>query len=548
MSDSGQPKTMRIDKTVFWPATILTLVCGILFYAFPKGSDTVLKKVHAYTTHQLGWFFLLFTVAMFVVCLYWAFSKTGNIVLGGKDEKPLWPTWQWLGMIFTSGTGGSLLYLGAIEWIWITGAPPFGVAPNSPDAMRWASAYGMFHWGPSAWAFYIAAAVPIGYFYYAKKKKNMKMSEYCRPFLGTKSDGLAGHALNFFYIFGLLGGVLTSIALGTPPISSGFSYVLGMSQPSVWMDVFVIFLWTAVPLGVLVLGMKKGFSHLSNWNIYISFLLLAGLLCLGPTYFILNQSCDALGRMCQNFISMSLTTDAIGQGGFPQDWTVFYMAWWAVYALPFGLFIAKISKGRTIRELVIGGLTAGSLGCMVFYMILPNFGISLQMNHVVDLVKVLNDKGRGGVIIEMLSHMPGGYFTAVVAILLFTATVLIHYVTGQSAVGYSLAAASEKSLSGDHDPQKWNMSFWLVLSGVVSLGLYLLNKQALSPLQTVSIITGFPICFCLLALMKSFSVQVKKDFPDGIPAIQRSGQKIYVEDHVDLAAQVREEEKELVNV
>ncbi len=534
MNDPGKSTNMLIDKTVFWPATIVTLGCGVLFYVYPKGSDKILKQIHGFTTNQLGWFFLLFTVAMLVVCLYFAFSKMGNIVLGGRDEKPSWSTWQWLGMIFPSGTGGSLLYLGAIEWIWITGAPPFGVTPNSPEAMRWASAYGMFHWGPSAWAFYIAAAVPIGYFYYAKKMKTMKMSEYCRPLLGNRSDGLSGHALNFFYIFGLLGGVLTSIALGTPPIASGIAYVFGLPKSNMFIDVAVIALWTVVPMGCLLLGLRKGFARLSSTNIWISFSLLMGLLILGPTFFILNQSCDALGRMTQNFVAMSLTTDAIGKGGFPQGWTVFYMAWWAVYALPFGLFIAKISKGRTIRQLVIGGLTAGSLGCMIFYMILPNFGISLQMNGVVDLVKVLNDRGRGAVVIEMLSHMPGGTITTMIAVALFTLTVLIHYVTGQSAVGYSLAAASEKRLSGDHDPQKWNMSFWLVLSGAVSLGLYLLNPQALSPLQTVSIITGFPICFALVVLIMSFMKQIKKDFPDGIPEALKSGEKIYVEDEVSI--------------
>jgi BCCT family betaine/carnitine transporter len=550
MSDSSPTKGMHIDKTVFWPATIITLACGALFYLYPKGSDRILKQVHTFTTNQLGWFFLTFTVAMFTLCLYWAFSRVGTIVLGGKDEKPSWPTWQWLGMIFTSGTGGSLLYLGAVEWIWITAAPPFGVAPNSPEAMRWASTYGMFHWGPSAWAFYIAAAVPIGYFYYAKKKKTMKMSEYCRPFLGKQSDGLAGHAINFFYIFGLLGGVLTSIALGTPPISSGLAYVFGLPKSNLFLDVLVIFLWSFVPLIVLLFGLKKGFTAISNTNIYISMALLLGLLFLGPTFFILNQSCDALGRMIQNFPLMSLQTDAIGKGGFPQDWTVFYMAWWAVYALPYGLFIAKISKGRTIRELVVGGLTAGSLGCMIFYMVLPNFGIHLQQNGV-DLVKVLADKGRGGVVIEMLSHMPGGYFTALIAVALFTLTVMIHYMTGQSAVGYSLAAASEKEISGDRDPQKWNMFFWLVLSGVVSLGLYLLNREALSPLQTVSIITGFPICFALLVLIKSFSVQVKQDFPEGIP-ITKTG-KVFVEDQksqqvVDPTLEGKEDAKVLAQV
>ncbi len=230
--------------------------------------------------------------------------------------------------------------------------------------------------------------------------------------------------------------------------------------------------------------------------------------------------------MIQNFFRMSLATDAIGKGGFPQGWTIFYFACGAVYALPFGLFIAKISKGRTIRQVTLGGLVAGSLGCMIFYMVLPNFGLDLQLNQVADLVTVLNDQGRGAVVIQMFSHAPGGGLM----IALFTIICLLSYITGHTAVGYSLAAASEKKLSDVQDPQKWNMSFWLLLAGIVSLGLYLLNPSALQPLQTVSIITGFPICFAIVVLVMSFFKQLKKDFPDGIPLITKSGQKIYVPD------------------
>ena len=146
---------MRIDKTVFIPATLVTLLAGAYFYAFPKQSNDALNKIHAFSTNELGWFFLVFTLALLGLCLYYAFSKMGNIVLGGKNEKPQFSTITWLGMILTSGTGGSLLYLGAIEWIWIMASPPFGVEAGSLEAARWASAYGMFHWGPSAWAFYI---------------------------------------------------------------------------------------------------------------------------------------------------------------------------------------------------------------------------------------------------------------------------------------------------------------------------------------------------------------------------------------------------------
>lgn len=516
---------MRIDKTVFIPATLVTLLAGAFFFAFPSQSNDALNKIHRFSTHELGWFFLVFTLGLLGLCLYYAFSKMGNIVLGGKGEKPQFSTVTWLGMILTSGTGGSLLYLGAIEWIWIMSAPPFGVEAGSLDAARWASAYGMFHWGPSAWAFYIAAAIPIGYFYFAKKKKNMKMSEYARPLLGKHSDGIAGHTLNFFYIFGLLGGVLSSIALGTPAISSGIAHMFGMESSNIGIDILVISLWTFVPLVALVLGLKKGFAKLSNINLWGFGILIVGILVFGPTWFIFNQSTDAMGTMFQNFLQMSLATDAIGQGGFPQGWTIFYFAWWAVYALPFGLFIAKISKGRTIRQVTIGGLTAGSLGCMIFYMVLPNFGIHLQLNGISDLVTTLAEKGRGGVVIEMFSHAPGGYFM----IALFTIICLLSYITGHSAVGYSLAAASEKKLSGDTDPQKWNMTFWLVLAGIVSMGLYLLNPSALKPLQTVSIITGFPICIALVVLIMSFFKQLRMDFPEGIPATTRSGERIYVE-------------------
>ena len=512
-----------IDKKVFWPATIVTLVLGVFFFVFPEQSNTVLNQIHAFTTGELGWFFLLTVMGLLVLCLYFAFSRIGNIVLGAPGEKPAYSTATWLGMILTSGTGGSLLYLSAIEWIWMSDAPPFGVAPRSADALRWASAFGMWNWGPSAWAFYIACAVPIGYFFFVKKKSNMKMSEYCRPLLGKHADGLAGNAVNFVYMFALLGGVFTSLALGTPAISSGIAYVLGMEKTNVIIDIIVLALWTFVPLAALVLGLQRGVSILSNWNVRGFVVLLLLCLVLGPTWFIFNHSTDSLGLMIQNYVYMGMYTDPLGGSGFPQAWTVFYMSWWAVYALPFGLFIAKISKGRTIRQMVLGGLGAGSLGCLFFYMVFPALGIDMQLSGAVDLYTSLAEKGRGGVVVDLFSNTPGGVFM----VALFTVLVLVAYITGHVSVGYSLAAACEKRIKGDEDPQKWNVSFWLILSGAVSLALYLLNPTALTPLQTVSILFGFPVCFAILALILSFFKQLKKDFPEGLPVLMKTGDRIY---------------------
>lgn len=167
-------------------------------------------------------------------------------------------------------------------------------------------------------------------------------------------------------------------------------------------------------------------------------MLLAILIC-GPTAFILNQSIDGLGLMLQNFVAMSLSTDAIGRSGFPQMWTVFYFSWWVVYAIPFGLFIARISKGRTIRQLIVCGTLAGSLGCMVFYMVLANFGLSLQTTHVIDFVPILNEQGRGVVVSRLLEQLPASQ----VFLVAFGAIALISYITGHCTVGYALGFATQ---------------------------------------------------------------------------------------------------------
>lgn len=523
---SAEPKRSRlnVDPFVFWPATIITLLMTVYFIADPKGSGVILGKIHTFMTGELGWFFLLATFAAVCFCLYLAFSRYGNVVLGGKDDKPDFSTPTWLGMIFTSGTGGSLLYLGAVEWIWIMQSPPFGLEPKSAAAGRWASAYGMFHWGPSAWAWYIVVAVAVAYFFFVRKKTTLKMSEFTRPVLGRHADGVLGQIVNFLYMFGILGGVMTSLALGTPLISNTIVYVFGMKETNAYVDTFVIFLWTFVPLITLVFGLKKGLSVLSNWNVRLDIVMLIGIAVCGPLSFILNQAVDGLGLMLQNFVYMSLVTDAIGKGGFPQAWTIFYFSWWVVYALPFGLFIAKISKGRTIRELVVGGLVAGSLGCMVFYMVLSSFGVYLQMNGI-DLVSMLDTEGRGAVVLRMLETLP----LPALFVFLFGLVALISYVTGHCAVGYSLAAATQREIGQNEDPAQWNITFWLILAGAVSLALYFINPQSLQPLQTMSILTGLPLVFVIYIVAHSFIKQIAIDFRRASPSEDKRDGRIHLE-------------------
>ncbi|WP_082735738.1 BCCT family transporter [Polycladidibacter stylochi] len=524
MESTSDHREGAIDKWVFYPALVVTLVMGAYFMYDPKGSNAVLDKVHAFTTNELGWFFLISTFASVAFCLYLAFGRYGGVVLGDPNKKPVFSTFTWLGLIFTSGTGGSVLYLGSVEWIWIMQSPPFGIESGSADAARWASAYGMFHWGPSAWAWYICCAIPMGYFFFIRKQTNMKVNEFVRPVLGDRADGFAGHACNFLYMFGMIGGVMTSLALGTPLISGVIVYLAGWESSNAALDTFVIFLWTFIPLAALIFGLEKGVSLLSKWNVRMDIVLIIALLLCGPTSFILNQSVDGLGLLLQNFIYMSFVTDVLRETGFPQAWTVFYFSWWVVYALPFGLFIAKISKGRTIREIVAGGLIFGSLGCMVFYMVLPGFGIDLQVSGQADLMAAMSEGGRGMVVTTMLSELP----LSSIFIFFFGLITLVSYITGHCAVGYSLAAATQEKLTDDQDPAKWNVTFWLILAGGVSLALYFVNPESLKPLQTVSILTGFPLVFVVGLLCQSFMKAIKEDYKEGLPAAD-SQNKIWLD-------------------
>ena len=193
-----------IELNVFIPAILFIAVIILCLTIYPQDTSQYINEIHHFLTWEMGGVFLVMTFLVVLCCLWLAFSRYGDILLGQSGEKPDFSLLTWLGLIFTSGTGGSLLYLASVEWIWIIQQPPFGATAGSAQAARWASAYGMFHWGPSAWAWYLICAVPIGWFMHVKKTNSLKVSDLCRGCLGARADGFCGHCVNFFYMFGVV--------------------------------------------------------------------------------------------------------------------------------------------------------------------------------------------------------------------------------------------------------------------------------------------------------------------------------------------------------
>lgn len=507
----GGPK---IDSMVYWPSVLITISLAVYFVFNPTGSLEKLNAVFNYMTNELGWTYIWFTLLAFGSALYLIFGKYGNHILGVPGDKPDFSTFSWIGMIFTASTGSSLLYWGTIEWIYYWQAPPFGAEVGSWQAAEWASTYGLFHWGATAWAMYAVVSVAIAYAYHVRKKPILRLSEACRGILGDKVDGWIGKLIDIFFVFGLIGGVTTSMGLGTPMLTAGICKLTGIAHTQK-LEIIIITIWT-LSIGITVfLGLEKGIKKLSDLNIYLAFGVLGFLLVLGGhTVFILNQTTSSIGLMTQELVRMSFWTDAVGQSKHPQWWTIFYWAWWVVYAPAMGLYIAKISKGRSIKEVVLGSVFWGSLGCWVFFSILGNYSMGLQLSfnnpeafpgRALDVISIFTTSGPAWAVVETIAAAPLG----MVLLAAFTLLAFISMVTGQTTIAFTLAAVTTKELKEEEEPARWNSFLWALILGTISISLLLFN--ALKPLQTTSIVAAFPLMFVLILVAVSFFKMVKVD-------------------------------------
>ena len=450
---------------------------------------------------KLGFMYLGLGLASFFFMIYIIFSDIGQIKLGEPDEKPEFSTASWAAMLFCGGIGASIMYWGCIEWAYYYLDPPFQLAPGSEEAIRWAATYGIFHWGPIAWSIYLVPALPIAYFFYVRKQPALKVSSALMPVIGeARSNGWTGKLVDILFIFGLLGGGATTLGLAAPLITEGIHHLFGIPRDTL-VQVLVLLACTVLFGYSAYMGMEKGIKVLSNINFWGAMGLLAFILLAGPTIFMLETGLDSLGRMLSNFFVMATWAEPFGGYGsfknthFPQDWTIFYWAWWLVFAPSMGLFVARISRGRTIKQMVVGSIFFGSRGCFLFFMILGNYGLSLQLSGKLDIVGMLQTDGAYQAIFAILDQLP---FSSVV-IAAFTTLCLIFTATTFDSISYILASVVQNNVT--EEPMRWNRLFWaFTLSIMPSI---LLFMGGLATLQTAAIVGGLPLLIIAVMLMLS---------------------------------------------
>ena len=490
-----------IDKLTFFGSLFMLLAVTIPLIVYPEQGAAWVAFARTFVVDNFGFLYLALGAGAGGFMLFIAFSKIGQISLGHPDEEPEFSTVSWAAMLFCAGIGASIMYWSMIEWAYYYQAPPFQVGGGSVEAARWAAAYGIFHWGPLAWSIYLIPALPIAYFFYVRKRRVLKISEALLPVLGERlAHGTLGKCIDILFVFGMLGGGATSLGLAAPLINEGVHELFGAPR-NLTTQILVLLVCTAIFGASAFAGLKKGIERLSKINLWLALILLTFVFFAGPTIFMAETGIDSLGRVLSNIIHMATWIEPFGSfenfedTQFPQDWTIFYWAWWLAYAPSVGLFIARISRGRTIRSMIVGAIFFGTLGCFLFFMVLGNYGIYLQLSGELDVVQILNGETPTAAIFAMLSMLPMKYFV----IGLFTLLALIFTATTFDSISYILASVVQKKLG--EEPMRWNRLFWAGAMSIMPISLLLLG--GLATLQTASIVAGAPLLIVALLLCVS---------------------------------------------
>ncbi|MCL1698808.1 BCCT family transporter [Lysinibacillus sp. Bpr_S20] len=487
-----------IDRQILGIALslITVLIAGILIAK--EAGTSFLNSILSFLTGNLGSLYLWACLIIFFFLLYLAFSKYGKIKLG--NERPQLSTFSWLALIFTAGIGSGIMYWGVIEWAFYYSSPPFGMEPMGLEAAGFAQTYGMFHWGFSAWAIYCLPSIPISYAVYVRKEKNFRLSSTCRAIIGDRADGLLGKIIDVSFMFGLIGGIGTSLALGTPLLAEGLHYIFGLEKTTT-LNLWIIIALTIFFSICLYFGLHKGLKLLSDWNLYLYVALLIFIFIFGPTAFIIANFSESVGVLLNNFFRMSLYTDPVGNSGFSEAWTLFYWGWWFSYAPFTGMFAARVSQGRTIRQLILGQLIGGTLGCWLSFVIFGNTAFFYELKGVAPILDNLQTQGTEAAIITALTSMPLGF----IVMILYLLVAAIFLATTVNSAAFTLSDVASKNLEMGEEPARWYRVFWGIL--LTSISIILMYGDGLKALQTLSIITGFPLIFVtalmIAALVKS---------------------------------------------
>ncbi|MDR1136004.1 MAG: BCCT family transporter [Clostridiales Family XIII bacterium] len=476
-----------VKNTVDWPITIISVAAVFIFVAFmairPEETLNAVNTLFKFTTMVVGTPILWFVFIGLIVCGFLAFSKYGNIRFG--DGKPDYSLFSYIAMMICAALAATAVFYSFIEWSYYYAEPAFNMEAYSREAAEYSLAYAFFHWGFSVQVIFVLTAVAMAYAVYVRKLPVLRVSAVCEAMMGNfKYKRPIGKVIDVITVFSIVGGMGVSLGLGVPLISAGVGKITGI-EPSFSMNVIVaLFIACLFGLSSFV-GIEKGMRKLSDYTIYLAILMIAFIFIAGPTEFIMKQFTNSMGIMINNYVSMSLFTDPIGQSGFPEINTIFLFTLALNYAALMGVFITKISKGRSVRELILTCLCGISVGTWVMFAV--NSGYTMDAELKGRFILSAAENGQQGVL-ESLSFLPGGNM---IIPIVFTLISIGFLATSLDSAAFSLSAAATKKLDADGNTHPMFRLFWCVVLTAVPLSIMFSNAP-FSALKTLCIFLSVP--------------------------------------------------------
>ena len=483
------------------PLAIVVALCIVFFFA-PEQSNAVLSRIRFFFGDTFGTYYLVIGLGIFLLSLYIAGSKYGNIVLGEANEKPKYSFFVWGSMMFTCGLAADILFDSFSEWVLYATDPHIAEMGSVQD---WAGVYPLFHWSFIPWAFYLVLAVAFGFMLHVRKRSRQKYSEACRPILGRHTDGWAGRIIDLLAVFALLAGTATTFSVATPLMTAIIGELFHVTLSRTTINIVILLITCAVYTYSLLHGFK-GISVLANICIYMFFGLIAFVLVFGGEMrYIVETGLSSLGRMAQNFIELSTFTDPLRTSNFPQTWTIYYWAYWMVWCVAAPFFIGSISRGRTVRQTILGGYVFGVGSTLTSFIVLGNYSMGQQMAGKADFIALYNETGDlYGMIVGILKTLPCAPLVMAVVLV----TMIAFYATSFDSIALTASCYSYHTLKDGEQPHKGIQLLWCILLILLPIAL-LFAESSMNNLQSVSIVAAFPIGAVIVLIVASFLKDAK---------------------------------------
>ncbi len=495
---------LQIHPTVFGFSAVLIISVVFATLANLDTAEAIFTGIKNWITSNFGWMLILFVQGFLIFCIYLALSRFGHIRIGGNDARPDYSRPTWFAMLFSAGMGIGLLFYGVAEPVLHFHNPP-GMEGGTPEAATRAMDLTFLHWGFHAWAIYAVVGLSLAYFSYNRKLPLTIRSAFY-PILGDRIYGPIGTFIDILAVVATLFGVATSLGFGVVQINTGLGFLFGWEVSSE-VQVMLIMGITLVATASVVSGLDRGIRRLSEINISLAIILMAFLLIGGPTLFLLNSSVQNIGHYLQNLLFLSSWTETYQmETRWQGDWTLFYWTWWIAWSPFVGMFIARVSYGRTVREFLIGVLLVPSLMSFIWFSVFGGAAIHAEMYEAAGVGQAVN-QSIATALFTLLDLYPFATVTSLLAILL----VFVFFVTSSDSGSLVIEIITA---GGNLNPPVAQRVFWALTEGIVA-GVLLMGGGLLA-LQTAAITTGLPFALVLVLMCFGLYRSFRQEMPPPI--------------------------------